>query len=95
MDEPAPEHLVDAEAARAALDAATEAAKARFKTSVSGGRPNQAQIDAVNMLSEIVVELAAYIDVLVPDGRNKSLALTALEDAHMRANRGIFQDGAR
>jgi hypothetical protein len=26
----------------------------------------------------------------VPAGRNKSLALTALEDVQMRANRGIF-----
>lgn len=30
------------------------------------------------------------VDVVVPPGRNKSLALTALEDVQMRGNRGIF-----
>ena len=75
-------------------DDAKARAEARFTTSVSGGRPTDAQIDNVRAIAEAVVELAAAIDLLVPDGRNKSLALTALEDVHMRANRAIFQDAA-
>ena len=42
---------------------------------------------------EAVVELGHRIEFLTPAGRNKSLALTALEDVHMRANRGIFATG--
>lgn len=41
-------------------------------------------------LRELIQELGTTIDVLVPPGRNKALALTALEDVQMRANRGIF-----
>jgi hypothetical protein len=47
----------------------------------------------VVQLREIIVQLGATIDDLVPNGRNKSLALTALEDVQMRANRGIFATG--
>lgn len=41
-------------------------------------------------LRDLIVPLGAAIDAIVPAGRNKSLALTALEDVQMRANRGIF-----
>jgi hypothetical protein len=41
-------------------------------------------------LRDAVQQLGAFIDLLVPPGRNKALALTALEDVQMRANRGLF-----
>jgi hypothetical protein len=41
-------------------------------------------------LRDHIVALAAQIMVRVPEGRNKSLALTALEDVQMRGNRGLF-----
>lgn len=41
-------------------------------------------------LREHIVALAAQIMVRVPEGRNKALALTALEDVQMRGNRGLF-----
>lgn len=44
-------------------------------------------------LRELIVALGAAVDDIVPAGRNKSLALTALEDVQMRANRGIFAKG--
>jgi hypothetical protein len=46
--------------------------------------------DRVVALRNAIVDLAVHLDTLVPPGRNKSLALTALEDVQMRANRGIF-----
>lgn len=46
--------------------------------------------DDVVRLRNKIQALAVDIDLLVPPGRNKALALTALEDVQMRANRGIF-----
>lgn len=46
--------------------------------------------DDVVALREKIVALAVEIDVRVPPGRNKALALTALEDVQMRGNRGLF-----
>jgi hypothetical protein len=60
----------------------------------AGGQPpTDEQRDAVRQIQEAVVSLAAHIGAHVPGGRNKSLAMTALEDVHMRANRGIFATG--
>ena len=46
--------------------------------------------ERVELLREAIVTLGTLIEEYVPGGRNKSLALTALEDVQMRANRGIF-----
>lgn len=46
--------------------------------------------DDVVALRDRIVALGAEIDRRVPAGRNKALALTALEDVQMRGNRGIF-----
>lgn len=48
---------------------------------------------AVGQINEAVVALAVLIDQLTPKSRNQSLALTALEDVSMRANRAIFATG--
>ena len=41
-------------------------------------------------LRDRIVALGAEIERRVPAGRNKALALTALEDVQMRGNRGLF-----
>jgi hypothetical protein len=46
--------------------------------------------DDVVALRDRIVALGVEIDRRVPAGRNKSLALTALEDVQMRGNRGLF-----
>lgn len=44
-------------------------------------------------LREAIITLGTLIDLLVPEGRNKSIALTELESVQMRANRGLFAAG--
>ena len=65
----------------------------RFFTASSGKPATDEQKHAVAKLQEAIVQVASHIGAFVPDGRNKSLALTALEDVQMRANRGIFATG--
>lgn len=71
-------------------DASLEQARVRFFTAAAGKPPTDLQRAEVAELRETIVTLAAQIGEYVPAGRNKSLALTALEDVQMRANRGIF-----
>jgi len=66
---------------------------ARFVTAASGTPPTDEQKSAINMLQSAAVDLATAIEMLVPDGRDKSIALTHLEDTLMRAVRGIFTGG--
>lgn len=65
----------------------------RFITAVGGKPPTSEQREAVDQFQQITVELATAIEQLAPAGRNKSLALTHLEDALMRANRAVFATG--
>lgn len=67
--------------------------EARFPTSVSGGKPTHNQIENSKELRDAAVHLAEAIDV-IPDGRWKSLALTALEESLMWANKANFNSGA-
>ena len=62
----------------------------RFFTAANGAPPTNGQRSSVAVLSQHVSQLGAAIMEHVPEGRNKSIALTALEDVQMRANRGIF-----
>lgn len=64
----------------------------RFITAANGTPPTARQKAAVADIAECVIRLAEEIDLFVPEGRNKALALTALEDVQMRANRAIFAD---
>jgi len=64
----------------------------RFPTAADGAPPTDEQREAVKQIRNATINLAAHIEGNVPSSRNKSLALTALEDVQMRANRGIFQD---
>lgn len=65
----------------------------RFPSSVAGPPPSIEAVDAVRALRVKVVELAECIDALVPEGRDKSLALTHLEDAFYRSGRAVFFTG--
>lgn len=71
-----------------------ERAEARFFTAAAGPAPTEEQKATVAGLREKIVALAVQIEAEVPSGRNKSLALTALEDVQMRANRGLFAPDA-
>lgn len=50
---------------------------------------DQEELDAVDAIRKAVRSLAGKIDKMTPDGRNKSLALTALEDVEMRSVKAI------
>ncbi len=65
----------------------------RFLTASGGTPPTDEQKHAVAKLQEAIIQVASHIHAFVPAGRNMSLALTALEDVQMRANRGIFATG--
>lgn len=75
-------------------NAARTAAEQRFFTATSGAPATDDQKDVVAALRNLIVDLAEVIVLAVPNGRHKSLALTALEDVQMRANRAIFDPEA-
>ena len=64
-----------------AWKAANERAAARFFAAPGD--------DRIDIIQGAVVHLATLIDIYVPTGRNKAIALTELESVHFRANRGI------
>lgn len=68
-------------------------ARSRFITAAAGQPPTDEQKAAVRRINGLVVDLAIAIEETVPGARNRALALTALEDVNMRANRGIFATG--
>lgn len=70
-----------------------EIARQRFITASTGTPPTDEQRAAVAAINELAVQLAVAIDEHTPHSRNQSLALTALEDVSMRANRAIFATG--
>lgn len=72
---------------------AEDRARGRFFTAATGQPPTDEQRAAVKAINEAIVALAVVIEENTPPSRNKSLALTALEDVSMRANRSIFATG--
>lgn len=72
---------------------AEDRARGRFFTATTGQPPTDEQRAAVKRINDAVVDLAVAIEELTPRSRNQSLALTALEDVSMRANRAIFASG--
>lgn len=75
------------------INEALAASRARFVTAQNNPREITLQDrDDVDTLTHHVIGLGAQIELLVPNGRNKSLALTALEDVLTRANKGIYVD---
>lgn len=76
-----------------AFQQARDQAIERFFSAVSGKAPDAIQKGNVLALQDLIIELGTQILLVVPEGRNRSLALTALEDVQMRANKGIFAEG--
>lgn len=56
---------------------------------------DQAAIDAHAQVSDLTFALACRLTRLCPNGRNLSIALTALEEVRMRANAAIACDTPR
>ncbi|UFT98089.1 hypothetical protein KO561_12840 [Radiobacillus kanasensis] len=54
--------------------------------------PKEGQIVLYNEIREQSKELATYIDIHCPDSREKSLAITKLEEAVMWANASIARN---
>lgn len=73
------------------IQACYNEAEKRFITAAGSNPPTNGQVSSVAHIKNATVELAALILEHVPDNRNRAIALTALEDVQMRANRGIFQ----
>jgi len=59
---------------------------ARFRT-IPPLQPTAHLMDSVR---ELFAVIAKQVDALVPDGREKSLALTKLEEAKFWANQGLI-----
>lgn len=72
---------------------AEDRARGRFFTATTGQPPTDKQRAGVAAITAAVVALAVEIERHTPKSRNQSLALTALEDVSMRANRSIFATG--
>lgn len=64
----------------------------RFATAATSEPPTEQQVTDAKALRFATLDLAGEIDKKVPDGRWKSLALTALEEALMWANKGLFNE---
>lgn len=72
------------------LSNAYERAEAQLNTAASGKPPTEEQRDSLLAVRNHAVGFLAAIFENVPDNRDRSLAITAVEDALMRANRGVF-----
>jgi len=55
-------------------------------------KPNATQANLYTVLRSSALKLAELIDEAVPEGREKSLALTKLEETVMWANAGIARN---
>jgi hypothetical protein len=56
-------------------------------------QPDKIALEQHNAVNALFAPFAQKVRDICPDGRNLSLALTALEDARMRANAAIAVDG--
>jgi len=66
--------------------------KERLENDFTYHKANENQVDRYEYLRENAKALANAIDERVPDGREKSLALTNLEQAIFWANAGIARN---
>lgn len=70
---------------------AQDLADHHFFNAKSGRKPDAAESELIDAIQAKVKDLGELIFLDVPDNRNRSLAVTALEDAAMRAVRAIFE----
>ena len=71
-------------------ETAQQSVERRFVTAATGKPPTDTQRNALDAIITDVMQLAYTIELHTPNGRDKSIALTALEDVLMRANRSLF-----
>lgn len=75
-------------------DATVKQSVEQFFSAAEGREPTDDERALISSLTYAVRRLGQEIIQNVPNGRNKSLALTALEEVQMRANRAIFDPQA-
>lgn len=68
----------------------SEEINSRFVTAVDGAVPTDNQRQASALIKSLILDVAHTLNSVAPDSRTKSLALTALEEALMWANKSIF-----
>ncbi|QIG59068.1 hypothetical protein SEA_FRANSOYER_58 [Microbacterium phage Fransoyer] len=64
---------------------------ARFGIAQDGTRPSEEALRVQAILREKIADVAIYANAHITDGRNKSIGLTALEDALLRFGKAIFE----
>lgn len=77
------------------LQAARERATARLGGTAKSGAAGEAQKAANAAVTDLYIELLAKLDMYVFDGREKSLAVTKLEESKMWAVKSIFADNGK
>lgn len=70
---------------------AEQLADHHFFNAKSGRKPTESEGLLIDAIQEKVKDLGTLIFLDVPSNRNRSLAITALEEASMRAVRAIFE----
>jgi phosphotransferase system HPr-like phosphotransfer protein len=73
------------------VDAARETALERLFTSELRLEPNELQQRDLIALNDAALAFGTQIELSCPDGREKSVAWTHLEDALIRSRRAIFE----
>lgn len=66
--------------------------EARFPSSATSAPPTEEMRSDSRAVHEAITGAAGFVAALVPAGRWQSLALTALEEALMWANKGIYNE---
>lgn len=87
------EQILDAENASSRMqtvDDARDTAIRRLFTSDERRVPTERDQRGLTALNDMAIELGTVIGVSCPDGREKNMAWTALEDCLIRARRAIF-----
>lgn len=78
----------------AGISKAEREALAEVKSKFDAVMPSDEQITIIENLRKAFAKVAVEVHRTVPGGRNKSLAMTALEDGCMRAIRGVTHDSS-
>lgn len=76
-------------------DEARNEAVRRISGALDGPGPTAEQAFQAGIITGKAIDFVQHILQFTPPGRNQSLALTAAEDAKMRAIKAIFDDGDR
>ncbi len=71
---------------------AEQAIRDRFMGALRDDVPTAHQLSVAERFTSLAVDLALSVEALAPAGRNKSLAMTHLEDALVRAKKAVFDD---